>query len=123
MKSPVSRLVLVALWLGFVATVSAEPIIHSVFFKLKHEAGSQAEAEFIKKARGLASIPGVEDFKVLREVSPKNDWLWGLSMKFKNQAAYDGYNKHPDHVRFVEEVWFKEVADFQEIDYAVVKKD
>jgi hypothetical protein len=117
MNRSISLLIITSLIVGFMATASAEPIIHSVFFKLKHEAGSQAEADFIKKARGLASIPGVDDFKVLREVSPKNDWRWGLSMKFKDQAAYDGYNKHPDHVRFVQEVWFKEVADFQEVDY------
>jgi hypothetical protein len=39
-------------------------------------------------------------------------------MEFASQAAYDGYNAHPDHVRFVEERWLKEVADFLEIDYA-----
>lgn len=121
MKRSVFLLVLIACCLGLVIPAHAEPIIHSVFFKLKHEPGSPAEASFMKKARGLASIPGVENFKVLREVSPKNNWQWGLSMKFENQTAYDGYNKHPDHVRFVKEVWLEEVADFQEIDYVVRK--
>ena len=38
-------------------------------------------------------------------------------MRFANQAAYEGYSKHPDHVAFVEKVWLSNVADFMEIDY------
>jgi hypothetical protein len=32
-------------------------------------------------------------------------------------AAYEGYNEHPDHVRFVQERWLAEVSDFLELDY------
>ena len=39
-------------------------------------------------------------------------------MEFAGQDAYDAYNGHPDHVRFVQERWLPEVADFLEIDYA-----
>ena len=39
-------------------------------------------------------------------------------MEFADEAAYTGYNTHPDHVRFVEQRWLVEVADFLEIDYA-----
>jgi hypothetical protein len=38
-------------------------------------------------------------------------------MEFANRAAYEGYNTHPDHVRFVESRWLSEVSDFLEIDY------
>jgi len=38
-------------------------------------------------------------------------------MEFADRAAYDGYNEHPDHVRFVQERWLAEVADFLEVDY------
>jgi hypothetical protein len=41
-------------------------------------------------------------------------------MEFANQAAYDGYNTHPDHVRFVQEIWIPEIAAFTEIDYVKV---
>ena len=93
-------------------------IRHTVSFTLAHPAGSAAEGDFLDAARRLGAIPGVEAFEVLSEVSPKNDFRYGISMEFANQAAYDGYNTHSDHVRFVEERWLKEVADFLEIDYA-----
>jgi hypothetical protein len=93
-------------------------IRHTVSFTLAHPAGSAEERDFLNAARRLGAIPGVEAFEVLSEVSPKNDFRYGISMEFANQAAYDGYNTHPDHVRFVEERWLKEVADFLEIDYA-----
>ncbi|MDF7824979.1 Dabb family protein [Pontiellaceae bacterium B12227] len=92
-------------------------ITHSVFFKLKHDKGSDAEQVFLTKAAALSSIPGVGNYQILEEVSPKNEFDYGLSMEFADQAAYDGYNTHPEHVAFVQEVWLKEVADFQEIDY------
>jgi hypothetical protein len=89
-----------------------------VSFTLAHPAGSAEERDFLDAARQLGAIPGVEAFEVLSEVSPKNEFRYGISMEFADQAAYQGYNAHPDHVRFVEERWLKEVADFLEIDYA-----
>ena len=68
-------------------------------------------------AESLASIPGVEAFEVVREVSSKNDFRFGISMEFADQGAYERYNEHPDHVRFVQERWLAEVDDFLEIDY------
>jgi hypothetical protein len=93
-------------------------IRHTVSFTLAHPAGSSEERDFLDAARQLGAIPGVEAFEVLSEVSPKNEFRYGISMEFADQAAYQGYNAHPDHVRFVEERWLKEVADFLEIDYA-----
>ena len=97
-------------------------IVHSVFFRLKHDAGSEAEHGFLAKTAVLAKIPGVGSFRVLEEVSPKNAFTFGLSMEFADQAAYDGYVNHPDHVRFVEEIWLNEVAEFQEIDYTEYRR-
>ncbi|WP_222846330.1 Dabb family protein [Pontiella sulfatireligans] len=103
------------------STTTEKPmIVHSVFFKLKHDKGSQAEAGFLAQAAELSGIPGVENFQTLKETSPKNNFDFGLSMEFADQAAYDGYNTHPDHVRFVQEVWLKEVVEFQEIDYVPI---
>ena len=93
-------------------------IRHTVSFTLAHPAGSAEERDFLDAARQLGAIPGVEAFEVLSEVSPKNDFRYGISMEFADQAAYESYNAHPDHVRFVEERWLPEVADFLEIDYA-----
>jgi hypothetical protein len=92
-------------------------IRHTVVFRLKHAAGSVEEADFLEAARGLAEIPGVERFERLRQVSPKNDYRFGLSMEFADEAAYSAYNEHPDHVAFVRDRWLPEVAAFMEIDY------
>jgi quinol monooxygenase YgiN len=91
-------------------------IRHAVVFRLAHPEASEAEAEFLRAARELAAIDGVEAFELAREVSPKNPFTFGLSMEFLDQQAYDAYNGHPDHVRFVAERWQREVAEFLEID-------
>jgi hypothetical protein len=92
-------------------------IRHTVVFTPKHAAGSAEEADFLATAAGLAAIPGVEAFEILRETSPKNGYRFGISMEFAGAEAYTAYNEHPDHVRFVQEHWLPEVADFLEIDY------
>jgi hypothetical protein len=38
-------------------------------------------------------------------------------MEFADRAAYDGYNRHPDHVAYVRDRWVPEVETFLEIDY------
>jgi Stress responsive A/B Barrel Domain len=92
-------------------------IRHTVVFRLKHMPGSAAEADFLKVAMKLAAIPGVQKFEQLRQVSPKNNYGFGFSMEFADQAAYAVYNDHPSHVAFVRDRWIPEVADFMEIDY------
>jgi heme-degrading monooxygenase HmoA len=92
-------------------------IRHTVVFRLKHEAGSAAEAEFLSAAKALADIPGVEAFEQLRQVSPKNDYSFGFSMEFADEAAYAGYNDHPAHAAFVRDRWIPDVEAFMEIDY------
>ena len=97
-------------------------IRHTVVFRLKHEAGSAAEKEFLDAARTLAAIPGVQVFEQLRQVSPKNDYAFGFSMEFAGEPEYAAYNDHPDHVAFVRDRWIPEVADFMEIDYVALKE-
>jgi hypothetical protein len=91
-------------------------IRHTVAFRLGHAAGSAEEADFLAAAEELAAIDGVEAFEVLRQVGVKNSFDYGISMEFADQRAYDAYNEHPAHVRFVEERW-PEVIEFLEIDY------
>ena len=91
---------------------------HTVSFDLHHAPASPEEADFLAAAERLAAVPGVEAFEVVREVSPKNGFRFGISMEFADEAAYAAYNAHPDHVRFVEQRWLAEVSDFLEIDYA-----
>jgi hypothetical protein len=92
-------------------------IRHTVAFTLSHDEGSPDEADFLATAARLAAIPGVEEFEILRETSPKNEYRFGISMEFADAAAYAAYNEHPDHVRFVQERWLGEVSEFLEIDY------
>ena len=92
-------------------------IRHTAVFRLKHEAGSAFEKDFLKALAKLKSIKGVEKFEVLRQVSAKSEFKFGVSMEFADQAAYDGYNVHPNHVAFVQGRWIPEVAAFTEIDY------
>jgi hypothetical protein len=93
-------------------------IRHTVAFTLSHAEASAGERDFLEAAERLAAIPGVEAFELLTEISPKNSYRFAISMEFADQAAYDGYNEHPDHVRFVQERWLVEVSDFLELDYA-----
>lgn len=95
-------------------------IRHTVVFALKHPKGSVAESKFLAAADILATIPGVRKFEKLRQVSGKNDFAFGFSMEFADQAAYDGYNVHPDHVCFVQGRWIPAVASFMEIDYVAL---
>lgn len=92
-------------------------IRHTVAFTLKHAPGSPEELAFLRDAKILAAIPGVEKFEQLRQVSPKADYAFGFSMEFADQAAYDAYNDHTYHMAFVQDRWVPEVARFQEIDY------
>lgn len=95
-------------------------IRHTVVFRLHEPADSESAADFLTRARILADIPGVQKFEQLRQVSPKNDYDFGFSMEFADQAAYDAYNVHPDHVEFVAGHWVPRVADFLEIDYTAL---
>ena len=95
-------------------------IRHTVSFTLHHPAGSPEEAAFLAAAETLVAIDGVEAFELLHQVGGKSEFRFGISMEFANRAAYDGYNEHPDHVRFVTERWVPEVADFLELDYSAL---
>ena|ERR1700712_3209980 len=95
-------------------------IRHTVAFKLAHQKKSTEEQNFLHAAKKLATIPGVEHFESLQQVSKKNAFDFGLSMEFANQDVYDKYSNHPDHVAFIQQHWLKSVADFIEIDYKLM---
>ena len=106
----------------FTVAFNQNPMIqHSVIFKLKHKKDSDEFLRFWEAAKKLENIPGVQKFKCLKQVSSKNNFQYGLSMKFDDQKIYDAYASHPDHVTFLEEFWAKDVEDFLEIDYKKLK--
>ena len=98
----------------------ASAIQHTVAFRLQHPAGSDAEREFLTAALSLADIPGVQEFRQLRQVSPKSEFTFSFSMSFVDGAAYQAYNDHPVHVAFVRDRWQAEVADFAELDFVAL---
>lgn len=95
---------------------------HSVIFKLKHPKDSPESEAFFIAAGKLANIPGVQNFECLKQTSKKNKFEYGISMDFASIELYDQYSNHPDHVRFVQQYWLKEVEDFMEIDYEPMAK-
>jgi Stress responsive A/B Barrel Domain len=96
-------------------------IRHTVAFALPFPEGSSEEAAFLRSARELASLPGVDDFVVLQRIGDQAAGLpWSLSMEFSDQAAFDGYNAHPLHRAFVETVWLPTVTSFAESDFITV---
>jgi hypothetical protein len=96
-------------------------IRHAAIFRLKHSKGSEAEAGFLAALAGLRGIPGVEGFEIAREISPKNQFDYAVSMSFADQAAYNAYNDHPLHVAFVAGRWVPEVAEFMEHDTVALR--
>jgi len=96
-------------------------IRHTVVFKLNHTKDSPEEKKFLEEIQKLSAIPGVKKFELLRQVSRKNNYDFGLSMEFESAKAYDSYSNHPDHNSFVQNYWVKEVKDFMEIDYELYK--
>ncbi len=93
-------------------------IRHTVVFRLKHAKGSAGETAFFKASEVLVPLPTVKNFERLKQVSAKNDYAYGFSMEFDDQAAYDAYSHHPVHSEYVRDIWIPNVAAFLEIDYA-----
>jgi hypothetical protein len=96
-------------------------IVHTVMFSLKHSVDAPETMNFLQDGqRILTTIPVVENFQVLRQVSPKNEFNFFFSMEFADQDAYRSYNDHPEHVKFVKERWETEVIKFLEADFVTL---
>ncbi len=92
-------------------------IRHTVAFKLIHPKNSPEEKAFLGAIVKLSAIQGVTNLELLKQTSRKNKFDYGLSMEFATAKEYEDYNRHPDHVRFVETYWKTEVSDFLDLDY------
>lgn len=95
---------------------------HSVILKLKPSLTSDEKQAFFKAVDSLATLPNVQKFEVLKQISPKNNFEYGISMEFETQEQYDFYTNHPEHEAFVQNYWLKSVDDFLEIDYQKITK-
>lgn len=92
-------------------------IQHSVIFTLRYPEGSSESIAFFKAASELAILPGVENFKIFRQINLQNSFGFGIVMTFQNKQLYQQYTDHPKHTFFVDQYWLKTVLDFLEIDY------
>ncbi|GAA4686352.1 Dabb family protein [Frondihabitans cladoniiphilus] len=93
-------------------------IQHTVCFTLVHPAGSDAETDFLRTAAAvLPGVPGVDAFRIARQVGSQSELQWQFSMDFPDRATYAAYDAHPDHRRFVESRWVSDVQAFTEFDF------
>ncbi|WP_435354862.1 Dabb family protein [Emticicia sp. SJ17W-69] len=95
-------------------------IRHSVILKLKSDLGLEEKQAFFDAVDKLAVIPNVQKFEVLKQISTKNKFEYGISMEFDNQEQYDFYSNHAEHQAFIQNFWIKSVEDFLEIDYILI---
>lgn len=94
---------------------------HTVMFSFKQSVDSNQQKDFFNAAQQLAAIPGVRKFELLKQTSKKNKFDFGISMEFDSQRLYEEYNSHKDHQLFIQQYWLKNVEDFLETDYEILK--
>jgi hypothetical protein len=96
-------------------------IRHSVILKLKFDISSDDKQAFFNAVDKLGTIPNVQKFEFLKQISSKNKFEYGISMEFDTQEQYDFYTNHAKHLAFIQNFWLKSVEDFLEIDYEKIK--
>lgn len=91
-------------------------IRHAGLLKFKNTVTESEKLAFFKVLKNLEQIEGVQNMEISKQISPKNKFEYGFSMKFANEDIYKAYNVHPSHDAFVQNYWVKYVEDFMEID-------
>jgi len=82
-------------------------LIHTVFFWLKPDTTPEQAETFKQNVRNLKSIPTIESIYV-GTPAPTNrpvidsSYAVCLTVIFKDLAAHDVYQSHPDHLAFVD---------------------
>jgi len=125
MRSPWTWLCVVALGLAAGAVAAEEKaddakggtIIHSVYFWLKDTATKEDAATIVTDLKEM--LGKLECVKQLDAGTPApkgggpvdDSYGVGLVVQFANQAAYDTYAKHPQHLAFIE----KHKAQWQKV--------
>ncbi len=93
-------------------------IKHLVIFSLKEDIDNEEAQHFLQEGQQmLTSIPVVQDFEVLREISHQNDYQFGFAMEFANKSDFDFYLTHPFHVQFLQTRWKTQVSKFMEMNF------
>ncbi len=93
---------------------------HMVIFNLKSAKDDDKTKAFLSDGeRLLTSIPGVQNFSVFHQISPKNSFTYGFTMDFDSEQEFINYANHPIHLDFVKNRWDTEVSDFLELDFNI----
>jgi hypothetical protein len=93
-------------------------IRHMVVFNLKCGKDAPEAKAFIAEARRVfGALPIPKNVIQCAQINPMCGFDFGFSFDFMKPEDYERYNNHPDHIKFVEEWWKTQVADFMEIDF------
>ncbi len=95
-------------------------IEHTVSFTLTHPRGSAEEKDFIESLRDITNMPGVQNFRINRQVSSKGPFAFQISMWFDTQKELDAYDASKEHVDYVHERWIPEVTEWQTLDFVEI---
>jgi len=82
-------------------------ICHVVLIRLQDSVSESEAARFVDEARTvLGAVPGVENLRVGKGLGVKAevDHPYALVMEFRDEAALEAYQVHPEHQRFVREI-------------------
>lgn len=87
---------------------TAKMLAHNVYFSLHDPSPANIQKLVDACHKYLAKHPGTVLYAagtlspLDREVNDR-DWNVGLHLIFKDQAAHDAYQDHPEHLKFIEE--------------------
>jgi hypothetical protein len=86
-------------------------LVHIVCWKYKTETTAEQRREHIEKLRSLPEvIPNIESFEVGSDILHlERSFDTGLVAKYRDRAALDFYNDHPEHQKVV--AFGKQIAE------------
>lgn len=82
-------------------------ICHVVLIRLRAGISKERTHQFLSEAENtLGPIPGVKDLRIGQGLGIKDerDFPLCLVMNFSDEDALEGYQVHPEHLRFVKEI-------------------
>ena len=86
---------------------------HAVGVNLKYEKDEPRVKEFFKAAKQmLATIPQVQAYTHYVVRNPECGYQYGFVLDFESEETWLQYCEHPNNLKFSEEYWDRDVADY-----------
>lgn len=92
-------------------------IKHMAVFNLRHPEGSAEEADFLKRAEYLGTLPGVLNFRVWRQTSRQAPFAFAISMEFASEGEFRSYMMDPEHLNFAHDKWYPDVTSTMDVNF------